>query len=127
MASTVQLGRLDSSASLSYPAQAGQQPSRMFARPGATTRAQAPRVQVAPISATVPLDARGDLQPLHRSSSPCLCSLPPPLSRGGVRGLAGRRPVSARDTGHAHLLTPTFDNLTKPRQALKSRSGPRLN
>src|SRR3712207_5732671 len=33
-----------------YPAQAGQQPSRKFARSGTTTRTEAPRVQVARLS-----------------------------------------------------------------------------
>src|SRR3954463_2667462 len=46
----------------SYPAQAGQQPSRMFARPGASTRAEAARFQVAPISAALPFNACNHLR-----------------------------------------------------------------
>ena len=55
--------------------------TRALPRSGATTRAQAARVQVAQVSPAVPLDARDHLQRLHRSSSPRHRSYAPALPR----------------------------------------------
>src|SRR5215218_1167425 len=70
--------------SAAHPAQVRQRPSRMSARSGAPTRVQAARVQVSPISAAIPLDARGYLQSLHRPSSFYLSPHSSPPSSQGV-------------------------------------------
>ena len=98
----------------SHPAQAGQQPSGELARSGEATRAEAARVQVAPISPAVPLDARGHLQHLHRSSSSRLCSHSPPLPSRGVRGVAERGRCCRLTWTSGQLIVPAFNNVTTP-------------
>jgi DDE superfamily endonuclease len=101
-----------------YPAQAGQQPSRKLAPAREATRTEAARVQDAEVSPAVPVPARGHLQRLHRSSPPCLCPHSPPLPSGGVRGLAEcgqhRRLIRAG----ARLVAATCHNVTRPFRGL---------
>jgi hypothetical protein len=106
-------GRTDAGTSTRWPSVS----AAHFARSGTATRTQAARVQVAPVSPAFPVHARGHLQHFHRSSSSRLCSHSPPLSSGGVRGLAqcGRCPgLTAADV---QLVAPALDNVTPPAPA----------
>ena len=85
---------------------APQQPSRKFTRPSPATRAKDAKIQVARLGATVPLDARRNLQHLHRSSSPHQRSDPPALPSRGIRYLARGRKRSCLKMGDPDLARP---------------------
>ena len=92
--------------SASYPAQAGQQPSRKLARARKATRAEATGVQVGPVSPAVLVPPCRYLQHLHDPSSPRFCSY---TSLHGAP-----RPVSVPTWAQAPLPAATFNKLTRP-------------